>query len=221
MFIIDKRNLSNSMVRVIVIDDHEIILQGLCALLSKDEELEIVKTFTNPQLALDYLETHKVDVLITDLDMSNLSGEDVLMICKSKFPSIKVIMLSIHKEPSIIRQLVKLGADGYLTKNASHVEYLNAITTVSNGKKYFNSEVVDSLLGDNKPVFHQNAEGLSSREIEIMILIAQGLTSKQIGRDLNISSRTVDTHRVNIQAKIKEQGTAGIIRYAFSKGLIS
>lgn len=207
------------MIKVIVIDDHQIVLRGISALLKEEKEIVVLQTFSDPKSAFTYLDTHDVDVVVSDLDMPELNGEDVLLYAKSKKPDIKVILLSIHNEQSVIKYLMKLGADGYLTKNASQKEYVNAVQTVHTGVKYFSKNVMDTLLADTQSKASTKDHGLTKRELQIVELIAEGMSSKQIGASLFISPRTVETHRLNIQKKIDQQGTAGIIRFAFQSGI--
>ena len=198
------------------------ILEGLKGLLSHYPSITVQATFQNPKEALSYLDRHAVDVIFTDLDMPTIKGEDVVMYCKSKFPSTPIIVLSMHNEQSVIRYLINLGADGYLTKSSGKEDFFAAITTVKQGAKYFSEEVIQSLV--SKPKAHPASsiitEQLSAREIEIVIQIAQGQTSKEIGELLHISHRTVETHRTNIQRKLGVNGVAGIVRFAFQNQLI-
>jgi len=155
--------------------------------------------------------------------MPELKGEDLLLYCKSKFPSTKVIVLSMHNEKSIIKHLIEQGADGFIIKSAGKEEILKAIKAVSEGAKYFTDDVMQSLLqNDFKPKM-EHCEALSQiteREREIIILIANGLSSKEIGKKLFISPRTAETHRNNILKKLDVNGVAGLVRFAFKNGLI-
>ena len=212
------------MIRLLLIDDHRIILDGITSLIETDASISIVKTFQNPKSAIQFLDVNTVDIIFTDLDMPEMNGEDVLLYCKSKFPSTKVIVLSMHNEKSVIKQLIKQGADGYLVKSAGKEEILKAIKAVHNGSKYFGDDVMQSLIQDEKIVEPINSPALSSlteREIEIIKLIANGLSSKEIGERLFISPRTAETHRTNILKKLDIQGIAGIVRFAFQHKLIS
>ncbi|PCJ67784.1 MAG: DNA-binding response regulator [Bacteroidetes bacterium] len=211
------------MIRIVLIDDHKIILDGISSLIATNNGIEILNTFENPKEALTFLDTTFVDVIFTDLDMPEMNGEDVLVYCKSKFPSTKVIILSMHNEKAIIRHLIQLGADGYLLKSAGKEEILKAIKTVHLDVKYFPDDVLQSLVSAEESKvepLNPNLERLTSREIEIIKLIASGLSSKEIGSKLFISPRTAETHRNNILKKLDIHGIAGIIRFAFQNKLV-
>ncbi len=210
------------MTRVIFIDDHKIITDGLESLLRDVANVSVVGIFQVPQDAIDFLDKNQVDLVFTDQDMPGFRGEDILAYCKSKFPRTKVIFLTMYNEKALIQHLIKLGADGYLVKSSGKETILNAIETVMHGGKYFSDEVIRSLVAEpamNVPRLVD--ETLSKREIQIIKLIAEGNSSKEIGNSLNISQRTVETHRRNIQKKLNTNGIAGIIRYAFHHNLIS
>ena len=161
-----------------------------------------------------------------DIDMPVLNGIEATKLIKEKFPHVKVIILSMHNESGLIKTLLKTGADGYVLKNADRSELLEAIKMVSGGKSYFSADVTRSLaVGDENPGsgFHKENKvaDLTTREIEILKLIAEGYSNKEIGDKLFISHRTVDTHRTNLMKKLDVNNVAGIIRFAISNGFIS
>ena len=210
------------MIRIILIDDHKIILDGISAVLESDNTIELQGAFLSPKAAQNFLIQNPVDVIFTDLDMPEMKGEDVLLNCKKNFPSAKVIVLSMHNDKTVIKHLISIGADGYLIKSAGKEEIIQAINTVYAGSKYFSDEVLKSLINDEEQKKIQQSpaiKNLSNREIEIIKLIAKGYSSKQIGKELFISPRTAETHRNNILKKLDTQGIAGIIRFAFQNNL--
>lgn len=212
------------MIRVILIDDHQIVIDGLSLVVEGDQEIDLLGTFTNPLEAMSFIKGNDVDVVITDLDMDEANGEDVIAYCAGRDEEIKVIVLSMHDESAVIKHLLQLGADGYLTKSAGKLEILKAIKSVYQGVKYFTDKVLASMLNeDSSKSIAKNPElnVLSHREIEIIKLIADGLSSKIIADQLSISSRTVETHRDNIYKKLNIKGVAGIIRFAFENGIVS
>lgn len=210
------------MIRLIIVDDHQIVLDGLSLLLKEEKGINLLQTFTNPLEAMSFIKGNEVDLVITDLDMGEANGEDVIAYCDSQGQSIHVIVLSMHNETSVIKHLLKLGADGYLTKDSGKEEMIKAIKTVSQGAKYFSEQVLTSLLSENEVHVNRGPEmeKLSEREIEIIKLIADGLSSKAIAEQLFISPRTADTHRDNISKKLGIKGAAGIIRFAFENKLV-
>jgi DNA-binding NarL/FixJ family response regulator len=189
------------------------VLDGLEALISSNPDWEVVQTFTNPIYAYDFVLKNQIDLVITDLDMGDVNGEDVLKYLKSKNPDIPVMVLSMHNESAVIKQLMLFGANGYLLKNSGKIEIFKAIESVINGNKFFSDEVLQSALAP-EPVQDKGAlSELTEREKEIIVLIAKGKTNKEIGGDLFISLRTVETHRNNLMRKLELKGTASLIRF--------
>jgi two-component system nitrate/nitrite response regulator NarL len=209
-------------IRIILIDDHQIVLDGLTSLLSQEPSFELLGGFVNAETAFELLDKQTVDVVITDLDMPGIQGEQVVRFCKSKFPLTKVMVLSMHDERAIIKHLIDVGADGYLLKMAGKEEIIASIKLVHSGVKHFSDDVVQSLIQNKQSSdsINPTLKLLTTREIEIVKLIANGLSSKEIGEQLHISPRTVETHRANILKKIDSTGVAGIIRFAFENGLV-
>lgn len=199
------------------------VIDGLKALLVNEAEIDICGAFTDATEAMTFLDSHEVDVVMTDLDMPTMSGEDVLLYCKSKFPYTKVVVLSMHNESAIIKHLVDSGADGYLLKSSGKEEILACIKLVHTGVKHFSDDVLKAVMNNNQVTTTMNPalNDLTNREIEMVKLVATGLNSKDIAEQLNISIRTVETHRRNILKKIDGAGVAGIIRFAFENKLVN
>jgi len=208
-----------SNIRLILVDDHRIVLDGLKALLDDMEGFDCVATAENGQKALDLLKVFDVDVVLMDIDMPVMNGMEATRIIKKEYPKVKVIALTQHSERGMAKQLLDCGADGYLLKNIAQDELASAIRKVHNGETVFSSEVAMTLA--SKAV-EKNANGveveLTEREIEILTLISEGLSSKQVGEKLFISPRTVDTHRTNLMNKLDIHNIAGLIRFALKNG---
>jgi two-component system, NarL family, nitrate/nitrite response regulator NarL len=212
--------MSEPRIEIILVDDHAIVTDGIQALVATDASLYIKGVACNGKEALEMIALLKVDVVIMDIDMPVMNGTEAAEIMKKTFPDLKVIMLSMHDEKAVIGKLKNIGVDGYLLKNASKAELVEAIHTVANGGTHFSEEVTAVLLqADGKPSSPELAE-LTEREIEIIRLIAEGLSNKEIGDKLFISHRTVDTHRTNLMAKLGLHNVAGIVRFAIQQGLM-
>jgi DNA-binding NarL/FixJ family response regulator len=210
-------------IKVLLVDDHQLIIDGLKSLMKNAGEIEIAGTANNGREALRVLEILTIDVVLMDIDMPVMNGIDALKEIKKGKPAIKVIILSMHDESGMIKNLLALGADGYLLKSTSQDELIRAIKKVSDGNKYFSTEVTLSLLNgsqSNSQLPKQQAEILTTREEEILKLIAEGYSNKEIGTRLFISHRTVDTHRTNLMKKLNTSNIAGLISYAIKSGLI-
>lgn len=208
-----------SNIRLILVDDHKIVLDGIKALLDDTEEFDCVATAENGQKAIELLRVFEVDVVLMDIDMPVMNGMEATRIIKKDFPNVKVISLTQHSERGMVKKLLECGSDGYLLKNIAQEELASAIRKVVGGEKAFSEEVSSTL--DGKTV-EKNTNGveveLTEREVEILSLIAEGLSSKQIGEKLFISPRTVDTHRTNLMNKLDIHNIAGLIRFALKSG---
>lgn len=212
-------------IKVLIADDHQIIIDGLKSLISAEKSIELVGEASNGKEAIDLLKLITANVVILDINMPVLNGIETMKRIKSDFPEVKVIILSMHNESSLIKNLIEIGTDGYLLKNCDQDELIEAIHKVGSGQKYFSSEVTLSLLNKNSgmkstvktdPIL----SNLTEREIEILKLITQGLTNKEIGEQLFISHRTVDTHRTNLMKKLELNNIAGLIRFAIKNGFV-
>ncbi|TNF29571.1 MAG: response regulator transcription factor [Bacteroidetes bacterium] len=206
-------------IRILLVDDHRIVLDGIKALLDDLDGFDCVATADNGQKALDLLRIFAVDVVLMDIDMPVMNGMEATRAIKKDFPHVKVISLTQHSERGMVRQLLECGSDGYLLKNIDQQELADAIRKVMAGERVFSAEVEAGLEGK---AVEKGANGLevelTEREIEILTLIAEGLSSKQIGEKLFISPRTVDTHRTNLMNKLDIHNIAGLIRFALKNG---
>jgi two-component system response regulator NreC len=208
---------------VLLVDDHQIIIDGLKSLLKDSEEIVVAGEANNGSRALQILDMLEIDVVLMDIDMPVMNGIDTLKEIRRCGSEVKVIILSMHNEAGMIKSLMNIGANGYLLKSSSQEEVINAIRKVAVGPQYFSTEVTLSLLNktqssstDSNP----QIELLTDRETEIVQLIAEGFSNKEIGNKLFISHRTVDTHRTNIMKKLNVSNIAGLISYAIKNGIV-
>lgn len=210
-------------IKILLVDDHQIILDGIKSLLKQNEEFLIAGEANNGRDALRFIQQIDVDVVLMDIDMPVMNGIDALKEISKNHPKIKVIILSMHQEAGMIKSLMNIGAQGYLLKSCSQDELVNAIRKVSSGHSYFSTEVTHSLLNSNlgnQQVASPVNEMLTDRETEIIKLIAEGFSNKEIGSKLFISHRTVDTHRTNLMKKLNVGNIAGLISYAIKNGIV-
>ncbi len=210
-------------INVLLVDDHQLILDGLKSLLKHTDNLVVAGEANNGRDAIRLLDILNIDVVLMDIDMPVMNGIDALKEIKRIKPLMKVIILSIHNESGMIKNLLGIGADGYLLKSTSQDELIRAILKVAEGDKYFSTEITLSLLNPSQSNFQtskQLSETLTIREEEILKLIAEGFSNKEIGARLFISHRTVDTHRTNLMNKLNVSNIAGLISYAIKSGLI-
>ncbi|MEN9638994.1 MAG: hypothetical protein RLZZ262_862 [Bacteroidota bacterium] len=208
-------------ISLLLVDDHAIVTDGIKALLNGDDSFVIKGEASNGQVALDMLRVLKIDLVLLDVDMPVLNGTQTLAQIKKEFPQIKVVMLTMHDEKAMINSLLQLGADGYLLKNTSKAELVQSLKRVANDEKFISSDVTAILLqSDAEKTRNPLLAQLTEREIEIISLIAQGLSNKEIGERLFISHRTVDTHRTNLMSKLEVHNVAGIVKFAIVNGLL-
>jgi DNA-binding NarL/FixJ family response regulator len=210
-------------IKVLLVDDHQIIIDGMKSLLKNSVEIFVAGEANNGREALRILALLEIDVVLMDIDMPFLNGIDTLKEIRKQGLDVKVIILSMHNEGGMIKSLINIGANGYLLKSSPQDEVINAIRKVAGGNSYFSSEVTLSLLNKNQnslPDSSPQIELLTDRETEIVQLIAEGFSNKEIGSKLFISHRTVDTHRTNIMKKLNVSNIAGLISYAIKNGIV-
>lgn len=209
-------------IRILLVDDHRLILDGIQGLLKEMAGMECVGTCANGVEALAAVEHLAMDVVLMDIDMPVLDGIAALERIKRDKPQLKVIMLSMHDEPAMVQRVLEMGADGYLVKNCGRSELMLAIRNVHAGQRHFASALVEGLLErrQERAVQSELIRDLSEREVEVLAALAEGLGNKEIGDRLFISPRTVDTHRTNLMKKLDIHNVAGLVRVAMKAGLV-
>lgn len=212
------RTSTYSTMKLFLTDDHAILIGGLIKIIEAEPELEVVGSAGSVGETLDLLTQKKVDLLITDYNLPDDDGLSLVRKVKRKYPEMKVLVLSMHDEAHLVKEILKEGIDGYLIKKDSHKELLDAIYTIKSGKTYLSSDINKMLIrGLNS---EDKGRLLTEREREILKLIAKEYTSKQIAEELFISERTVETHRKNIFRKTKTNNLVGLIKFAYANNLI-
>jgi DNA-binding NarL/FixJ family response regulator len=212
-------------ITVLLVDDHTVVRQGLRALLSQEEDIEVVGEAENGRQAVQMAAKTLPDVIVMDVVMPLLNGlEGTRQVLKS-VPSVKVLVLSSYSDDDYVQQLTEVGASGYLTKQTAGDDLLLAIREVQKGNAFFSPAIAKRLrdrcrqaFADGQPL-KRNVE-LTSRESEVLQLIAEGLPNKQIAGELGISIKTVEKHRQQVMNKLNIHDVAGLTRYAISKGVV-
>ncbi|RAW02347.1 response regulator [Pseudochryseolinea flava] len=208
-------------IKVILADDHQMFLEGLHAMLSVVEDIHIVGMALNGNEVVNLLKVNDVDLVVTDISMPGMDGIALNTVIKKQYPHVKTLVLTTYSDPDKILKLVGSKANGYLLKNAEKDELLKAIFTITSGDNYFSKEVQEKYTAS---VFstEQTSAGdpvLSKREKEILKYIAEEFTTPEIAEKLFISQYTVNTHRKNLISKLGVKNVAGLVKYAFQKGL--
>jgi two-component system, NarL family, nitrate/nitrite response regulator NarL len=207
--------------QLVLADDHSIVRDGIRALLTQEEGIHVKGEARNGNEVLELLSVVKVDLVLMDIDMPEMNGLEATRIIQKTYPSVKVIVLSMHDEKAMIQAMIAAGVDGYLLKNTPKAELVKAIYEVAQGHSYFPVEVKSRLLEKDSEAFRKGKlVDLTDREIEILTCIAEGLSNKEIGEKLFISHRTVDTHRTNLMQKLDVHNVAGLVRLAIQCGLV-
>jgi DNA-binding NarL/FixJ family response regulator len=202
--------------RVLIVDDHPMVAQGIRALLETYDDLDIVGTLTNGQEAVDRVAALDPDVILLDLNMPRLSGLSATEIILERRPDTRILILSMHDSPEYISTALSHGAMGYVLKDVPTEEVKLAIDTVMQGERYLCTGARTSL----GPGTADGREPLTSREQAILLALAQGQSNKDVAARFDISVRTVETHRKNIKRKLGISSTAGLTRYALEHGVL-
>lgn len=207
-------------VRLIIADDHQLLIDGLISVLTEVEDIVILEPVNDGRQLINRLQSSPADMVLLDLNMPHLDGIKTLEILKRDFPKIKVIVLTNYNQPQLIEVVKKLGAHGYLLKNTPSAILKEAISKVANGELYFEEEVPTDTEANHYFIddFMKKYQ-LTKREVEIIRMIGKELTSKQIGDNLFISEFTVSTHRRNIMKKLNAKNVAGLLKFAQQHGL--
>ncbi len=208
-------------IRIALLDDHRIVLDGLKLMLSKRPEIEVVLEETNGMVLLEKLQQTQIDILLTDIMMPIIDGFEVTKLVKQFSESIKVIALSMNGEPDLLEKMIYVAkVDGYLLKTSDAKELLLAIENVMEGSSYYAPDLFQELADYQHLKSVEDLVHLTPREIDIVKCIANDLTNKQIAEQLFISERTVETHRKNIFRKAEVHSVIGLIDYARKRKLI-
>lgn len=203
---------------VFIVDDHQMVVDGLKALLSNENRYQIVGSTTNPHYVLSALKNLDVDILLTDINMPEVSGVELTKKVKILYPNIKILALSMFGDAQTVKEMIENGISGYILKNTGKQELLNALDAIIGGGSYFSNEVTVELMKSLRT--DTETAALTSREMEIIRLIEKERSNKMIAEELFISERTVETHRKNIFRKTKTQNVVGLLKYAYEHKLI-
>ncbi len=205
------------MIRVFIIDDHQVIIEGIHSLLENEQEIEWLGSAKHPEKLMLFLETQQPDILLMDINLPQKSGLDLCKEVKQKYPAIHIIGLSTSDQASVIRKMLENGASGYLLKDASKAEIIDALQTVVKGNIFMNFSVAQ-VLKNNQP--NESLPILTRREKEVLELIATGLTNQEIADKLFLDVTTINSHRKNMLTKYKVKNTAALVNLALSNHML-
>lgn len=225
--------MTGEKINILIADDHHLIRAGLRAMLSHIKDFEVVGEAQDGKEVISKTEELSPNVIIMDISMPNINGIEATKLIKSKFPSTKILVLTQHENNEYIYQILAAGGSGYLLKNTPKEDFIDAIRTVAKGENYFSKKISDLIM--EQYLINKNKEGsndrqnsnekgiihLTSREKEIIQLIAKEMSNQKIADQLYISLRTVETHRRNIMHKLKLNNVIGLIKYAVQNDIIT
>jgi len=208
--------------KIIIVDDHELIREGLKKVTAKESDIEVMGEASNSVELFELLDKHEVDIVLLDISLPGRSGLDIITDIKIQAPDTKILILTMHPEDRFAIQALRAGASGYITKNNASRSLVAALRKISEGRKYITSNLAEQLASElelnyEKPLH----ESLSIRELEVMQLLAQGKAVRDIAEVLSISANTVASYRSRILEKMRMKTNAEIIRYAVENKLMT
>ena len=226
-YLCDFLNYMPNKIKIHLADDHQVLIDGMLAVLNTNSKFEVVGHSLNGVDLVDTVKKNKAEILVMDINMPEKDGIEVLKEFSEKGYTCRVIILSSYDDVKLIKEVLKLGASGYLSKQCAGESILEAIEVVSTGKDYFSENIQDKILSsfsghatNNTTKEFQLSNILTERELEILKLISLELSGKEIGEKLFISSHTVETHRKNLIKKLNVKNTIGLVKYAIKNNLI-
>jgi two-component system, NarL family, nitrate/nitrite response regulator NarL len=208
-------------IRVFLVDDHPLVLDGISSRLQEESHIEVVGQANNGKEAIEKAHKIQPDIVLMDVNMPVMGGLEAMRQFKEELPGIRVLILSMHDDQEYIVKLMHEGASGYVLKDVSSNELIKAIEAVYQGSTYFSAGASKSLFNNFEKATAEQENNLTKREETVLTLIAEGQCNKEIARTLNISVRTVETHRQNIKNKLDIHTAAGLARYAIEHNLIN
>ena len=212
--------MADDIIRVGIADDHAVGRSGLRLLLEAQEDMHVVAEAGDVPTALQVIRAHRPTVAVLDLNMPGGSGLDAIPSLRESTPQTAIVVLTMQDDPAFARQALQSGALGFVLKEAADEELLEAVKLAARGDTYLNPRL-GARLAAQPPPPSGPPDGLSDRELEVLRLIALGHTNAEIGQQLYLSTRTVETHRAHIQQKTRRETRADLVRYAIDHGLIS
>ncbi len=210
-------------IKIHLIDDHQIVIDGLLAVLKLEDDFEVVGFSLNGENVHERLTKNEADVLIMDINMPEVDGIDVLRDFQEKGAPCKIIVLSSYDDIKVIKEVLNLGVNGYLSKKCAGENIADAIRKVHNGEQYYCDSVKDKMLNafsESTKNTKKTVTNITKRELEILQLVVKEYTTKEISEQLTISINTIDTHRKNIMKKLNVKNTVGLVKYAIKNDLV-
>ncbi|OLF54645.1 response regulator [Pseudomonas chlororaphis] len=204
-----------SPIRVALVDDHSLVRDGIKALLGVMAPLEVVGEAESGAEAIALVGRCQPDLLLVDIGLPDINGLELTRLLRSRYPALKVLILSMYDNHEYVSESLRAGASGYVLKNAPSREIIAAIEAIGSGGTFYSADIAQRLIAD-KPTDNE----LTPRESQVLYKMAQGMNNKEMARDLDISVRTVETHRLSIRRKLNIDKPAALVKYAIDHGII-
>lgn len=208
------------MIQLLIVDDHKVLLEGFTSLFKEQDDIQVVATAHDGYETLQLLQQHKIDVILMDINMPRLNGVEACKLITEQYLETKVIALSMYKQSSYVNKMKMNGAKGYLLKDDTSEEIIDAIRKVNNGDEYYSEQIKQILADPRLEEIELDTSSITRRESEILNLISEGLSTKLIGEQLFISVHTVESHRKNLLSKFKAKNTASLVKKAMDIGFL-
>ena len=218
----DKTLSADKMVRILLVDDHKVLRDGLRVLLEDEGDLRVVGEAGTGAQALEMAQSLAPDVIVLDLGLPDMSGLDVIRAIRGREDNVRIVVLSMYSRREFVVPAIEAGCDGYVPKSSTHTSLLQAIRTVLGGERYLHPTAATALIGAIKDEESETSQfaALSEREQDVLRLTAQGFTSREIGDKLIISSKTVETYRQRAMEKLNLEHRSALIKFAVRAGLL-
>ena len=210
-------------IRVLIADDHKVVAEGLCHLLEAHRDIEVVDTVQSGREAVHRAVELQPDVVLMDISMPDLNGIEATRIIRKRCPGAQVVVLSVHSEPMHIVRALRAGASGYVPKSSAGIDVVEAIRVVSGGKRYLHATIAEDVLGllVEPAAIEDPLARLSSREHQVLQLIAEGRSVAEMANAFSLSPRTVETYRARMMGKLGIRDVAGLVKFAILNGVTS
>ena len=205
-------------VRIFIVDDHPMVIEGMAAMIQREPGIEMAGFAMNAASCLAYFMNNIVDVVLMDINLPDKSGIDLCRELKERHPSISILAISSFNQGTYVKSMMEQGASGYIFKNVTREEFVEAVTTVATGKEYLNFEAGFAMREEKLRI--ERLPVLTRREKEVLHLIAEGFTNLQIADRLFVSQSTIDSHRKSLLAKLGVKNTAALMKFCVENGLI-
>lgn len=210
-------------IKILIVDDHQIMREGLCSMIEQEPGFTVVGDASNGREALELIGENQPDVVIMDINMPDMNGTEATRQVTKEYPNTRIVALSMHSDKYFVTEMLKAGASGYLLKDCSKSEIVEAIKTVAADKSYLCPDITGIILEEYVQKSSDESESeikrLTKKEREVLQLIAEGHTSKEIASVLHIATKTVETHRLNIMSKLELHSIAELTKFAIRHGI--